>query len=78
MGIGELTFGEEVGQDADDIMTVLRLVAVDTGVQLVPAPGYLGEDKAAPVGVDERRVGTSTSAIPASCWFQKFRMCSKC
>jgi hypothetical protein len=53
LGIGEVPFGEEVGQDADDVVAELGLVAVDAGVQMVAAAGDLGVDEAAAVGVVE-------------------------
>ena len=57
MSVGELTLGEEVGEDADDVVAVLGLVAVDAGVHLVAAPGDFGVDEAAPIGIVQGGIG---------------------
>ena len=57
MGVGEVALVEEVGQDADDVVVVLRFVAVNPVVQLVAAPGDLGVDEPAAVGVIEGPIG---------------------
>ena len=77
MGVGEVTLGEQVGEDADDIVAELALVAVDPGVEVVTAPGDLGVDEPAPVGVVEDSIRDVTPVMPASCSSQKLRMCAK-
>ncbi len=57
MGVGEVALVEEVGQDTDDVVVVLGLVAVDPVVELVAAPGDLGVDEPAAVGVVEGLIG---------------------
>ena len=57
MGVGEVALVEEVGQDADDVVVVLGLIAVDPVVQLVATPGDLGVDEPAAVGVVEGLIG---------------------
>ena len=57
MGVGEVALVEEVGQDADDVVVVLGLVAVDPVVQVVATAGDLGVDEPAAVGVIEGPIG---------------------
>ena len=57
VGVGEVALVEEVGQDTDDVVVVLGLIAVDSVVQLVAAPGDLGVDEPAAVGVIEGLIG---------------------
>ena len=57
VGVGEVTFVEHVGEDADHVVLVLGVVAVRAGVEPNPAAIDLGVDEAGPVGVHELRVG---------------------
>ncbi len=53
MRVGEGTLGEQIRQDADDVVAVLALVAVDAGVEVVPTARDLRRDEAALVRVDQ-------------------------
>ncbi len=64
MGVGEVSLGEEVHQDPDDIVIVFGLVPVHPGIQGIAAPGDLRVDEPAPIGVHERRVGNGDVRDP--------------
>src|SRR5580704_4841418 len=60
-GIGEVSLGEEIDQNADDIVAELRPIAVDSRVQGVAAPSDLGVDEPTSVGIVEGAVGHTDS-----------------
>ncbi len=54
---GRVALGEQVGQDADDIMAEFLVVTVGAGLQLVAVADDLGVDEAGLVPVDQARIG---------------------
>ena len=54
---GRVALGEQVGQDPDDVVAELLVVAVRAGLELVAGPDDLGVDEPGLVGVDQALVG---------------------
>ena len=64
MGVGEIALIEHVREDADDVVLVLRVVAVGASVQGVAAPVDLCVREAGLIGIDQLLTGQCESGDP--------------